>query len=172
MLIQTYQSLIDLLRQEDSIYGEMAVLLEEERIALAKMSVERLGEIVSRKETLALRIKALDESRKMLARRLGEALGLAAEEVTVTRLSERAPVPLGAQLRQTGDALRETVHRCQKLNEHNSVAVKRGWDLVHGLIAHLVEGVDPAGRLYQAPRGPKGYGSVRSGNSGFVSRQA
>lgn len=172
MLIQSYHALIELLREEDSIYREMADLLEEERSALAKMAVERLGEITSRKETLTLRIKALDESRKMLARRLGEALELPAEQVTITRLSQRAPVPLGAELKSAGDSLRHSVGQCQKLNQLNSIAARRGWDLANGMIAQLIEGADPAGRLYQAPGGAKGYASSRGGGSGFVSRQA
>ena len=171
MLTQTYAALISLLEQEEAIYGEMAVALNEEREALLAMAADRLGELASRKETLALRVKALDESRKLLARRLESALGIPPEELTVTRLVQHAPSGMGERLRRVGQTLRQSVERCQAVNQFNERAARRGMSLLGGAIQYLIAQADPAGKLYQAPR-PKGYAAGgHSGASGFISRQ-
>jgi len=171
MMHQSLTALIGLLEQEETIYREMAVLLDEEREALLGMAVERLGEITARKETLVLRIKALDESRKLLARRLGDACGLKPEEVTISRLCLIAPPETAARLSRIGQALRATLERCQAVNTFNERAASRGMSLIGGAIEYLIAQADPLGKLYQAPRA-KGYGpALRHGASGFISRQ-
>lgn len=178
MMIQTFQALLALLEQEESIYSEMATLLEQEREALLAMKVDRLGQIASRKETLGLRIKAMDESRKMLSRRLGAALGLESDKITLTVLSQVAPADVGVRLGQIGQKLKQIVLKCQAANEFNARAACRGLDLVSGAIEYLIAQADPAGKLYQAPKKGKalgGYGAGGSnrfsGPSGFISRQ-
>lgn len=172
MINQSFDALIALLEQEDAIYGEMAILLDQEREALLAMALDRLGEITSRKETLALRIKAMDESRKLLARRLGTALGLDPDSITLSGLGEAVPPELSRRLARIGQALKQTVLRCQAVNEFNARAASRGMNLVTSSIEYLIAQADPAGKLYEAPRG-KGYGGARRpGASGFISRQA
>lgn len=176
----TLQALIDLLRQEEVVYCELREVLEEEHEALTAMAPERVVPLVARKETLALRVKALDQSRRALARKLALELGLAAEHVTVTRLAEAAIEPQAGPLRRQAAALREAVATCQQLNERNAIAARTGQKLVGGLIEQLVVTADPAGQVYQAPRSgaPRGatagaYGVAGRGRaSGLISRRA
>lgn len=165
-------ALIDLLTQEEAIYAEMARLLEEEREALLSLAVVRLGDLASRKETLALRIKAMDESRKLLARRLGLALGLDLDHITISALAQLIPPPGSLHLRAIGDKLRQTVQNCQSINEYNARAATLGRDLVSRSIEFMIQQADPAGPVYQNPK-TKGYGGQRGhGASAFISRQA
>lgn len=177
MTNQSFEALITLLDQEEAIYGEMASLLDQEREALLAMAMDRLGELTSRKETLGLRIKAMDESRKLLARRLGNAFGLAPDQVTLSNLCRLAPTEMGLRLNRCGLKLKETVERCQAVNEFNAKATHRGMELVSGAIEYLIAQADPAGKVYQAPRPTArgGYPPARrpgTGASGFISRQA
>lgn len=177
MTHQSFEALISLLEQEAAIYEEMALLLDQEREALLGLALDRLGELTSRKETLGLRIKAMDESRKLLARRLGAAYGLAPDQVTLTTLGKLAPPDTAQRLGRIGQRLRETVERCQAVNDYNARAAHRGMDLVSGAIEYLIAQADPAGQVYQAPRpaGARGgYPPARRpgvGASGFISRQ-
>jgi flagellar biosynthesis/type III secretory pathway chaperone len=173
MDLQSLESLIDLLKQEWAIYDEMAVLLDGEREALLAMAAGRLGEIVARKDTLALRIKALDESRKLLARRLAASCGLRTDQVTVTKLSQLAPPEGARRLIRAGKALRQIVEQCQDLNQFNAMAAHRGMDVVGGVIQHLIFHADPAGKVYHAPSGGGAYQGVTSGSRapGFISRR-
>jgi flagellar biosynthesis/type III secretory pathway chaperone len=174
MINTQLEALITLLEQEEAIYGEMAILLAEERDALLAMAMDRLGQLTARKETLALRIKAMDESRKMLARRLGDAFGLSPDQVTLAGLCRQAPPELAMRLSQIGLKLKETVQHCQSVNEHNARAATRGRELVTGAIEYLIAQADPAGNVYQAPKAKGGYGAAgrRPGHAGFISRQA
>lgn len=171
------ESLIELLHEELSIYAELAGLLEAERAAMHAMALDALTRATAAKDTLLLRIKALDESRKLLAQRLASELGLPRDEVTLTRLAQVAPAPQAAQLRAAGNALRERVEQCQALNRHNALAAERGLDLVNRGIQYLVETADPAGRVYQKSHKPAAYGPQatlkRTGSTpaGFISRQ-
>lgn len=175
MINSQLEALITLLEQEEAIYSEMAILLDEERAALVAMATDRLGEVVARKETLALRIKAMDESRKLLARRLGAAYGLSPERITLVDLCRQAPPELAMRLSRSGLKLKQTVQRCQEVNDYNARAATRGRELVSGAIEYLIAQADPAGNVYQAPKAKGGYGAAagrRPGYSGFISRQA
>lgn len=172
MTDQSFNALISLLEQEEAIYSEMASLLDKEREALLAMALDRLGELTSRKETLALRIKAMDESRRLLARRLGAAFGLDPEQITLVALCRLAPPEIAMRLSRIGIRLKETVKLCQTTNDFNARAAHRGMELVSGSIEYLIAQADPAGKVYQAP-GARGYAAAgrRPGSSGFISRQ-
>ena len=171
---QPFEGLIDLLRQEEAIYRELGEVLEAEREAMLRLDGERLGDLVARKETLGLRIKALDESRKILARRLGAQFGLPAAAVTLTQLCRRAPAAVAGRLAAIGRSLRQTVTECQAANQANARAASRGLDLVTNAINHLIAQADPAGKEYQASgkRSP-GYVTLsKTSGSGLISRRA
>lgn len=91
-VLKTFEDLIQLLEEETLIYSQLGELLALEKQALLKLAASELGEIASRKETLGLRIKALDESRKILSLRMGKAFGIKSGDLTVTALVSFAPV--------------------------------------------------------------------------------
>lgn len=173
------ESLLTLLAEERAIYTTLAQTLETEHDALLKTDLARMNACVCSKETLALRIKGLDESRRMLARRLATALGVSVEEMTLTRLAEALPPLDGARLREAGQHLRTLAERCRDLNDANGRAAQRGADLLGAAVGFLVGQNDPAGRIYAPPtRGrsgaypPQGAARAGLGTSSFISRQA
>ncbi len=127
-------------------------LLQKEQKALLAMRHSEVAEIVTRKETLLLRIKALDESRRVLARRLGESLRLTPDEITLTELSNHAPQMLATRLRESGDRLREIIELCKKLNDFNSRAARQGARLMSDVIEQLLTSNDPSGQVYSKPQ--------------------
>lgn len=174
MLTEHYEALIALLGQEQAIYEEMAGLLAVEGEALTQMAAHRLAEIVTRKETLVLRVKALDESRRLLARRLGAALGISSADLTLKNMAARSSNGMGRRLIAAGDSLRATIEQCRKINEHNSIAARRGLDLIGDAARWLIEQVDPAGPVYRPGRSGRGqaaYGATGRGPA-FISREA
>jgi flagellar biosynthesis/type III secretory pathway chaperone len=169
------ENLVALLNEETSIYEELAALLEVEQIALLGMDVAKLGELTSRKETLALRLKGLDESRKIIARRLGQLLGVPSTSITVTRLAQAARGLDGERLARAAERLKAVVLLCQERNADNGRAARKGLELTTSAIEYLLKPGDPAGRVYQAPYGgSRGYaapGSRPAQAPGLISRQ-
>ena len=162
------QDLICLLEEESSIYVQLHELLEQERQALLHLSPSDLGEIGARKETLALRIKALDESRKVLGGRLGRMLGIDPDQLTVTAMIERIPSDLAGRLERVRHELKERALACKEANDFNSRAARRGLDLINSTIEHLLSDPDPAGKVYQ---NKGGYGNSGRQSPVMVSRE-
>ena len=150
---QAFEDLIKLLEEESEIYGEMGELLEAEQDALRRLAAPELGEITARKETLALRVKDLDESRKVMSEGLGRRLEIAPEELTVTALCERAPASASRRLHQVRTTLRDRASACKAINDYNSRAARRGLDLVSGAIGYLLQDADPTGKVYKKKGG-------------------
>lgn len=146
---QAFLELILMLEEESGIYGQMADLLEQERHALLHLAASDLSEVCSQKETLGLRIKALDESRKVMSERMARRYGILPEKLTVTELTRFAPADLAGRLDRVKVQLRAQAERCKTINDYNSRAARRGIDLVSGAINHLLAEADPAGRVYQ-----------------------
>lgn len=166
---QSFNGLISLLEQEAAIYEQMETLLGEELEALKFLRASELGELSAKKETLALRVKALDESRRLIGERLGRALGIAPEELTVSELCKFAPQSIGMRLGEVRDALRERAIACRALNDRNSRAARRGMDLVGNAADYLLKTREPSEKVY-AKKGPYAKRKAPSGPS-VVSRQ-
>jgi flagellar biosynthesis/type III secretory pathway chaperone len=167
---QSFADLIALLEEEAGIYSELADLLTREREALLRLAASEIAEICSQKETLGLRVKALDESRRLLSDRMGRRYGLHPDMLTVTELLRFAPADLAAKLDGARTRLRERANLCKEINEYNSRAARRGLDLVSGAMDHLLNGADPAGKVYQKQGG---YGrNARRTAPAVVSHQA
>jgi flagellar biosynthesis/type III secretory pathway chaperone len=173
---QDYEALIDLLAQEEAIYRDMLVLLDEEREAMLRMRVDQVMRLTSRKETFVLRVKALDESRKMLARRLAAALGMPSDQVTVTRLCDSAPAGVAKRLAAAGAQLRHAVGACKAKNDANGQTAACGMKVIAGAMDHLIAHADPTGVVYRPSRrdGHGGYARLAKTvpSLGLVSRQA
>lgn len=166
---KAFQDLIDLLVEETQIYAELASLLEVERDALKRLRAPLLEEIAAKKDTLGLRLKALGESRLILARRMGRGFGIASDELTVTELTHFAPRDLRGTLDRARTELRDQVLACKKVNEYNSMTATQGIDLVRSAIGFLIADHDPAGKIYER----KGtYGRVaKSARPVMISKQ-
>jgi flagellar biosynthesis/type III secretory pathway chaperone len=169
-------SLCRLLQQELEIYNEMHELLGREQQQLLSMKVELLSDVVARKETLALLFKALDESRKGIARRLASILEINMESLTISRICELVPESIARSLKSVSLQLRDAVERCQETNRTNERAARKGMELVNGMIEYLLKDADPSNRVYESPvkkSGPmKGYGPGPGGSRpGLISQQ-
>lgn len=155
--LQQFESLIELLDQERFIYADLAGVLEEEGKALVAMRGDLLGECVAAKETLLLRLRALDESRRVIAQRLARAYQLSPTEITMSQLAERAPASLGDRLLAAGSGLRAEVERCIELNKKNERAARSGQTILQSAVEAVIEQSRPADKVYQASsRGARG----------------
>jgi flagellar biosynthesis/type III secretory pathway chaperone len=166
---RTFQDLIALLAEESEIYEAFGKLLEDERDALMHLRASELGEITSQKETLALRIKALDESRKVMSEQLGRRFDLERDQVTIKALREFATPGESARLEEIRLELRERALECKRINDENARAARVGLDLIQNASEFLVGQADPAGKIYQKKGG---YASeARRRTPAIVSKQ-
>ncbi|MDX1763396.1 MAG: flagellar protein FlgN [bacterium] len=77
-------SLLDVLHEEIVLYRSLVDLLTEEQATLMAADVETLEEIEKRKETIGLRIRLLEETRRGLNDHLKRCIALPEGEVTLT----------------------------------------------------------------------------------------
>lgn len=167
---QLFSDLIDLLTEETEIYDRLSVLLDREKEALLKWDVSALGELASAKETLGLRIRTLDESRRILAERLGRDLGLPREDLTVTRLSEFVPPDLRDRLLSARDLLRERAVACKTINEYNARAAQQGIRTISSAVEFLVAEATHNDQVYQKKGGYR-RAAPGHGRPAVISRQ-
>src|SRR5271157_3848688 len=77
-------SLIILLKREIVIYRELQAAISHEKIILMKPSLERLLESNSKKETVILKAKMLEEGRLKLVKKIAKILDLEENEINLT----------------------------------------------------------------------------------------
>jgi len=154
-LVSLWEALADVLRKETVLYRELYELCEHERDVLVNFSTPELLENNSRKETIILKARLLDESRAKLVARIAEALGIEADGIDLTTLAGYAGRRHGAVLRELQAVLREILVRLDERNERNKV-------LVSSSIQHVQKSIEFISRLVTPPSCYGTDGEMRS----------
>ncbi len=113
--------LVAVLEQESELVKELVEILQADQKRIIKQDIEGLEDSNRSKEGRVLRFQALEESRLALTQRLGEALGLSADEMRVSIICPRLGAE-GRALEQAAEKLRALVGSLNEL-----VAVSRGF---------------------------------------------
>ena len=127
--------LSDLLRREFDVYQSLLSLLQKERRIVVDCSVEDLIQTNKEKENLVLKIRILEESREAMLEKIAEKMGLAMDEVTLSRLEEKLKEPFASQLRSLRSKLSAILQSIREVNEENRVFLQHSVDFVKGSLA-------------------------------------
>ncbi|MFQ5513751.1 MAG: flagellar protein FlgN [Myxococcota bacterium] len=115
------QPLIAVLDQETSLLKELVELLQGDQQRIIRQDVEALEESNRHKEAVVLRFQKLERSRLSLTQELGVALGLASEDMRISRICPLLG-PQGRELQAAAEKLRALVGSFQEL-----VVIGRGF---------------------------------------------
>jgi len=126
--------LIEILSREADRYSGLVELMREERGHIASNNVDQLDEVLKHQNTIILELKALEEARKALIRKLAELLGLPFEGVTLRKLIDVVEEPYATMLAGYGDRIDELVAEIKRLNDDNSYLIDKSIEYITGAL--------------------------------------
>jgi len=135
-----FDKLISILHGELQLYRRLQGVLAEEQEALQALAAERLLALANEKDSLALQLKALDESRRLAIESIAERFGQEeAESLRLGDIAALAPETEAAELRRLGAELRAAVEGGQTRNVSNRCLANHSLQIVREAIRVLAQ---------------------------------
>lgn len=153
-----FQSLIEILQRELTLYSRLEDLLGEELVALTEVQTDRLMTLVNEKDGLALQLKALEESRRLAVETIAQQCGLddSADLPRLRDIASVAPQNERIELLQIAEDLQGIAERGQANNAKNRFLVNRSLEMVRETVRALAQ-PDDTQKTYQPQGGLKAY---------------
>jgi flagellar biosynthesis/type III secretory pathway chaperone len=155
-------SLIGLLKREIVVYRELQSTIAHEKIILLKPSLERLLESNSKKETVILKAKMLEEGRLKLVRRIAKTLDIEENEVNLTTLCSCVDHDQQTDLRECQSTLNRLLTESRNMNQNNKELLdyslhflQGSVDFIHSLASSASSCYMPSGRMRPIARNGK-----------------
>ncbi len=155
-------SLIILLKREIVIYRELQAAISHEKIILMKPSLERLLESNSKKETVILKAKMLEEGRLKLVKKIAKILDLEENEINLTVLCSYADPDQKKYLQECQSILGGLLTRSREMNRNNKELIdysrhflQGSIDFIHNLLSSNSAYYMPSGKMRPVARNGK-----------------
>ncbi|MBI5682877.1 MAG: flagellar protein FlgN [Deltaproteobacteria bacterium] len=132
--------LIDILEQEVTSYIELITLLQDEKRLLANRRNDELYQLVGRIESLAFKIRGLEDVCNNIAEQLLVSYNLPDKDikkVNLSRVIEIIGVPHNELLKGLQSKLLALVEGVKELNQENRVIINRGIENINTAIMFL-----------------------------------
>ncbi|MBI3090175.1 MAG: flagellar protein FlgN [Candidatus Tectomicrobia bacterium] len=152
--------LVALLREEEEELRELVGLLQEEKRVYLSFALEALQACNKRKETVALRLRMLEETRGVLVEQVAAAVGCEAHGVTLRDLCGWVPDACRAALEERASVLRALSGGIRELIAENRAYIDYSLRSIKDSLQLLTQASAP-GATY-GPSGALG-GAERSG---------
>jgi flagellar biosynthesis/type III secretory pathway chaperone len=144
-----------LLRQQVENLRALEALIRNQQAALVKRDIPAMVDSISGQEGCLKRIQVMEADRARLMRQISDILGLGPGGITLKELTDNLDPQIGAELRDTGKAIRETLENIGKVNGDNRRLIEHSLDFVQEMLEALT-GTPATKRTYEAS------GSLRS----------
>jgi flagellar biosynthesis/type III secretory pathway chaperone len=161
-LYPVIDSLIGLLKREIAVYRELQATIANEKIILLKPSLERLLESNSKKETVILKAKMLEEGRLKLVRKMAKMLDLEENEVNLTILCSHADSYQQTDLKECQSTLNTLLAESSQMNQNNKELLNYSLhflqgsvDFIHSLLSSASACYMPSGKIRPIARNGK-----------------
>jgi flagellar biosynthesis/type III secretory pathway chaperone len=135
----TIKELLTTIDEETVCYEALNQLLSDEKAAISFSKKERLEEISGVKESLVLKLRQYEKSRRPLVDRLAGVLGHKNLPVTVSQLASLIDAPNGEALMVRADRLRSIIDVVKKKNQQNQVLIQQHLDLIGSSLKLLTQ---------------------------------
>jgi flagellar biosynthesis/type III secretory pathway chaperone len=143
-------SLIDLLKREIAVYKELQATIAQEKTILLKPSLERILESNSKKETVILKAKMLEEGRLKLVRKIAKMLDLEEKEINLTTLYSYADHLQEKALKECQSVLNELLAKNRKMNRNNKELLDYSLNFLQGSVDFIHSLFSSASTSYMA----------------------
>ncbi len=128
---KTISGLVALLHEEADIFETLLEILKKENEALIHIHVETLHRLAKEKETLALKGRMCEETRRHLIDRLREELSIERETpLSFSDLVQRVPEHLQPALLQARNRLLHVAEKIVLMNSQNNALIRESLRLI------------------------------------------
>jgi hypothetical protein len=155
-------SLIIILKREIAVYRELQAAISHEKVILMKPSLERLLESNSKKETVILKAKMLEDGRLKLVKKIAKILGLEENEMNLTTLYSYADPDQKQYLQECQSILSGLLVNSREMNKNNKELVdfslhylQGSVDFIHSLFSSASACYMPSGKMRPIARNGK-----------------
>jgi len=152
-------SLIILLKREIVVYRELKAAISHEKIILMKPSLERLLESNSKKETVILKAKMLEDGRLKLVKKIARILDLEENEINLTVLCSYADTDQKKCLQECQSILGGLLAKSREMNRNNKGLIdysrhflRGSIDFIHSLLSSTSACYMPSGKMRPVAR--------------------
>ena len=146
----TVDQLIELFRQESELYRTLLVVIEREKDAALQPDLNALNEAGIDKEKHLLEIHKKEQRRRHLVACLAEDHGVAAADLTLTKISQKESEPQAGNLRRVGQEFSTVLTQVQAANLRNQRIVEHSLALLRGSFNMLNELMAPNTVYYRS----------------------
>jgi flagellar biosynthesis/type III secretory pathway chaperone len=137
-------SLIDILRQTESVYARLLGLMEDESRAVIASDMDRLLAAGVEKQNLIGQLGELDRQRLRALQLIGRELNVPSESLTVSGLAARVHSPYAEQLRQVQQRLNTVMEKVRHSNEQCRMLISHCLRLVQNSLGFFQHRMDSA----------------------------
>jgi len=153
-------SLIDLLKREIAVYKELQATIAHEKTILLKPSLERILESNSKKETVILKAKMLEEGRLKLLKKITKMLDLEEKEINLTTLCSYADPVQEKELKECQSVLNGLLAKNREMNkkellDYSLHFLQGSVDFIHSLFSSASASYMPSGKMRPIPHNGK-----------------
>jgi flagellar biosynthesis/type III secretory pathway chaperone len=155
-------SLIIILKREIAVYSELQAAISHEKIILMKPSLERLLESNSKKETVILKAKMLEDGRLKLVKKIAKIIGLEENEINLTVLYSYADPDQKQYLQECQSTLGGLLADSREMNRNNKELLdysrrflQGSVDFIHSLLSSTSACYMPSGKMRPIDRNGK-----------------
>ena len=128
------EKIIGLIEDQKRLYGLLLTVLQDEKAAAMRSSLDALNRAVKEKENVMLKIRILEEQRINLLGQVASVLGEPADQLTLERLAQRIPEPHAGRVQACRSSLLSLTQSIQELNNSNRRLFRRSLELIKGSI--------------------------------------
>lgn len=133
-----------LLERQDAILREILSLFAHEKNALANFLLEAINDCNKKKDTLALKMKMLDEARQIAIEKFASAAGVKSEGLSVAQIGAIAGAPYSRQLARLASSLRDKIEGARLMKQENERLIKFSAHSIRASIYLLTQMTSPS----------------------------
>lgn len=138
------EQLISLLNQEIEIHRSMQDVVDREKEAALRSDLDALRQTTVEKEKLISEIHQKETLRRQSVVDLAAALGIADQELTLTKIAREVDEPFAGTLRRVNENFSAVIRKLQTANERNKLIIAHSLALLRGSFNLLNELLAPS----------------------------
>jgi predicted transcriptional regulator len=118
------QELVGILRQKHACFQEFLDLIKKEREVIIRHRTEDLQKMISSQEEILEKTSQLEKERIQLVDRMAARLQVSAQDLTMSKIIEKAPEPMKSTCQQLYRQISLNLEEIERVNKTNAELVK------------------------------------------------